>query len=186
MTTDLCILIREAYSNSHKTMCLRATSKLVFSKLQIQLPHLFNVRDASMCFSSHRQSPKGPQWPYHAWRRHDTVGTMRMYLKEMTLRQKNSLSNISSLHKWRQCFMAPLSSPHKIPPKWDKTGPEAKLQGELHCSDELSIHWVFISISWFTKEWRWESSNWWQNRIRKQDTRPGLCGSEAGCPRGRL
>jgi len=36
---------------------------------------------------------------------------------------------------------------YQIPPKLDKRGPEAKLHGELHLSDELSIHWFLVSIS---------------------------------------
>lgn len=39
---------REEYSNSHKAICLRAAPELVFSKLKIQLPTLFNLQNESM------------------------------------------------------------------------------------------------------------------------------------------
>lgn len=44
---------REAYSNSHKAMCLRAAPELVFSKLKIQLLSPLNLQDVSMCFPNH-------------------------------------------------------------------------------------------------------------------------------------
>lgn len=124
-------------------MYLRATRKLVFSKLQIQW-HLFSVRDASVCFPSHRQSPKGPQRPYHAWRRRDTVCTMRMYLKEMTLRQKNSLSNISSLHKWDSALWLPYHLLTKYLQNETKQG--QRQSSRVNCIVQMSFQFTGFSF----------------------------------------
>lgn len=146
MDTDYRFLFmkREAYSNSHKAMYLRAAPELVFSKLKIQLLILLNLQDVSMCFPNH--------WLSRKWT------TVTLSCLKAALYCVYYVFSRNDIKRKRTIFQTPVPYINgdgalwlpfhlKISPKLDKRGPQAKLNGKLHLSDELSIHWFLISIS---------------------------------------
>lgn len=82
MDIDLFILVREAYSNSLKTMCLRATPKLVFSKLKISYQICSTCGRYPCAFQVTVVTQMDHSVHYHAFRKHYTI-TMHMYFKEI-------------------------------------------------------------------------------------------------------